>query len=128
MDTESERTRRLGCWNVGPIADALISGWTSAIPTPDFIPSYGYCNMLIDLGLGKECDPALREYWVNEVRARYQGDDGRKRARMASINLRDRDGLHRRLWDVEFPVHWMHVRISSYSFACWLLPFRTSIL
>jgi len=27
---------------------------------------------------------------------------------MAAINLRDRDGLHNRLWDVTCPVRWIH--------------------
>ena len=85
MDTENERTQRLGCWTVGPIADALVAGWTSESPTPDFTLDEGYCNMLVDLGLGKECDPALRDFLVNETRERYRGDEGRKRARMASI-------------------------------------------
>ena len=110
MDTESERSQRLGGWTVGPIADALVSGWTSEAPTPDFVLDDSYLNMLVDLGLGKECEAGLRDFWVNETRERYRGDDGRKRARMASINLRDRDGLHGRLWDVTFPVLWLHVR------------------
>jgi hypothetical protein len=109
MDTESERTQRLGCWTVAPIAESLISGWTSASPTPDFVLDDGYLNMLVDLGLGKDCDPAIRDFWVNETRERYRGDEGRRRARMACINLRDRDGLHGRLWDVTCPVLWLHV-------------------
>lgn len=108
MDTESERTQRLGCWTVGPIADALVGGWTSETPTPDFVLDDGYLGMLVDLGLGKDCDAALRDFWVSETRERYRGDDGRLRARMASINLRDRDGLHGRLWDIRAPVLWMH--------------------
>lgn len=115
MDSESKRTRALGCWDVAPLAGSLIDGWTSATPTPDFVLDDAYLNMLVDLGMGKGCKSELREFWVKETRERYRGDDGRKRARMASINLRDRDGLHGRVWDVECPVLWMHVSILSFT-------------
>ena len=36
-------------------------------------------------------------------------DDGRRRARMAAINLRERDGLHGRLFDIKCAVMWLHV-------------------
>lgn len=37
-----------------------------------------------------------------------QGDEGRKRIRMAAVNLRERDGLHGRLGYVKCPVLWLH--------------------
>jgi len=49
-----------------------------------------------------------RDYWVKEIQSNYAGDDGRRRVRMAAINLSDRDGLHRRLFDVKCPVLWLH--------------------
>jgi pimeloyl-ACP methyl ester carboxylesterase len=45
---------------------------------------------------------------VKEIQGNYQGDDGRRRARMAAINLSERDGLHSRLFDVRCPVMWLH--------------------
>jgi hypothetical protein len=51
----------------------------------------------------------VRDYWVKEIEANYQGDEGRQRIRMAAINLRDRDGLHTRAADVQCPVLWLHV-------------------
>jgi pimeloyl-ACP methyl ester carboxylesterase len=37
-----------------------------------------------------------------------KGDDGRKRLKECTINLRDRDGLHARLFDIRCPVLWLH--------------------
>jgi len=109
MDFESPRSMALGCWDVFPISDALIAGWSSATPTPDFAPDDAYCNTLVNLGMGPDCDPVLREYWVKAVKESYKGDEGRRRARMSCINLRDRDGLHGRVGDIKCPVLWVHV-------------------
>jgi len=46
---------------------------------------------------GKECAPELGPVV-----------GGRQRMRMAAINLRERDGLHGRLFDVRCPVLWLH--------------------
>ena len=95
-----------------PIGNALISGWSSDAPTPDFAPDDAYCNTLVTLGLGADCAPELREFWIRKVKECYKGDDGRRRARMAAINLRDRDGLHGRVADVRCPVLWVHVSVT----------------
>jgi hypothetical protein len=88
---------------------APIDAWTSKTPTPDFQPDLAYCDFLIDIGFGKTCSQETRDFWRKTIQANYQGDDGRRRARMAAINLRDRDGLHGRLFDVTCPVMWLHV-------------------
>jgi hypothetical protein len=74
------------------------------------VPSFEYADFLIDIGFGKDCAPAVRELWRRKIQENYRGDDGRRRIRMAAINLRDRDGLHARLFDVRCPVMWLHVR------------------
>ncbi|KAL8851666.1 MAG: hypothetical protein Q9221_003397 [Calogaya cf. arnoldii] len=108
LDYESERTRNLGCWNGPSLLTGSIDAWTSKTPTPDFEPEDEFCNFLIDIGFGKECDKSLRDFWVKTIKSNYRGDDGRRRARMAAINLRERDGLHGRLFDVQCPVMWLH--------------------
>lgn len=108
MDYESERTRKLGCWNAPELMAPTLDEWTSSSPTPDFAPSEGFANFLVDSGFGADCPGKTREFWVLQTIANYQGDDGRRRARMAALNLRDRDGLHGRLSDVRCPVLWMH--------------------
>jgi len=50
-----------------------------------------------------------RNLWRKTIKSNYQDDEGRRRARMAAINLRERDGLHGRLFDVRCPVLWLHV-------------------
>jgi len=108
MDYESERTRRLGCWDGATACTGPIDKWTTKTPTPDFQPDLEYCDFLIDIGFGKDCPAETRDYWRQTIQANYRGDDGRRRARMAAINLRERDGLHGRLFDVRCPVMWLH--------------------
>lgn len=85
-----------------------ISAWTTSKPTPTFEPATDYCDFLIDIGFGKECPQDTREFWRKTIKENYQGDDGRRRIRMAAINLAERDGLHSRLSDVRCPVLWLH--------------------
>lgn len=109
MDYESERTRTLGCWDGVAACTGPIDSWTSKTPTPDFQPDTSYCDFLIDIGFGKGVSSEMRDFWRKTIQANYRGDDGRRRARMAAINLRERDGLHGRLFDVKCPVMWLHV-------------------
>ena len=115
MDCESGRSRALGCWDGVAATTPSIEAWTTNEPTPDFEPSDTFCKFLIDVGFGKECDESVRGYWMHNIKKSYRGDDGRKRARMASVNLRERDGLHGRLFDVRCPVLWLHVRLDLLS-------------
>jgi len=108
MDNESERTRQLKCWDAPTLLTPNVDGWTSKTATPDFEPPEDYCNFLIDIGFGKDCAAETRALWVKTIQSNYKGDDGRRRIRMAAINLRDRDGLHPRLFDVRCPVLWLH--------------------
>ncbi|KAK4903246.1 hypothetical protein LTR27_000174 [Elasticomyces elasticus] len=108
MDYESERTRSLGCWNGPEDLQANIEAWTTNDKTDDFEPHEDYANFLIDIGFGKNCPKDARHFWVKEIKANYKGDDGRRRIRMAAINLAQRDGLHARLSDVRCPVLWLH--------------------
>ncbi|KAK5047981.1 hypothetical protein LTR84_006171 [Exophiala bonariae] len=108
LDYESERTRKLGCWDGVAACTGPIDKWTSNESTPDFQPDQDYCDFLIDIGFGKNCPQATRDTWRKIIPSNYQGDDGRRRARMAAINLRERDGLHGRLFDIRCPVMWLH--------------------
>lgn len=93
--------------------------WTVKNPTPDFEPDTKYCDFLIDTGFN-DCSLQTREFWRNSIKANYQGDAGRKRIRMAAINLAEHDGLHLRLPEVGCPVLWMQVsalaRLSRFCF------------
>ena len=113
MDYESERTRSLGCWDGEHLVGQSVQEWTTNKETPDFEISDDFCNFLIDIGFGKNCPSSVREFWTKTMKANYAGDAGRRRARMAAINLKERDGLHSRLFDVRCPVMWLHVSISA---------------
>lgn len=110
LDFESAKTRELGCWDAPRDLTPVIEGWTAKDKTPvdDFRPGNEFADFLIDIGFGKDCAQDVRDFWRNEIAQNYTGDGGRKRARMATINLRDRDGLHGRLADVVCPVLWLH--------------------
>lgn len=107
MDYESDRSRKLGCWESFEALDATITGFS--IPNSEFVPGDDFAGFLIDSGFGTDCPAETRQYWKSETAKNYQGDEGRKRLRMAAINLRDRDGLYSRLSDVVCPVLWLHV-------------------
>ena len=97
----------MGCWNAPEDLTSVIDGWSKPA-NDDFRPGNDFSDFLIDIGFGKDCDSSVRDFWRKEIANNYVGEEGRKRARMATINLRDRDGLHGRLADVVCPVLWLH--------------------
>lgn len=115
MDSECETTHQLNCWDAPTLLTPSITAWTAIDgPTPNFEPGDAYSDFLIDIGFGKEtCPSETRDFWRKTIRENYHGDEGRRRIRMAAINLRDRDGLHPRLSDVKCPVLWLHVGLVS---------------
>lgn len=117
LDSESERARELGCWNAPELIQPIISAWTTNDATPDFEPPDQYCDLLLDSGFGPDVKEEVKKFWIKEIKANYHGDDGRKRIRMAAINLKDRDSLLDRVWDIRCPVRWLHV--SGPAISCW---------
>jgi pimeloyl-ACP methyl ester carboxylesterase len=107
MDFESRRSRDLGCWDgiefCTPAIDALAEpvGEDWVIPTE-------LVDAVLKEGLGDDVTPEERSFWHATYQRNYTGDAGRKRVRISSINLRDRDGLHGRLDGVRCPVLRMH--------------------
>jgi len=108
MDYESERTRKLGCWDPTKSLTDLIQSVSSPSAVSSFEPTDDYCNYIIDIGFGKDCPASTRKQWTELVKKNYAGDDGRKRIRECAVNLRDRDGLHARLYNIRCPVLWVH--------------------
>ncbi len=107
MDTESPRSRELGCWDgvafCTPAIDAL-----AAEVDDDWVIPLELVDATLAEGFGDDVAPEERAFWHETHQRNYAGDDGRKRLRLSSINLRDRDGLHGRLDAVRCPVLWMH--------------------
>ncbi|KAE8863611.1 hypothetical protein PTNB73_06818 [Pyrenophora teres f. teres] len=83
-------------------------GWVTVRMALLGVTSKDFVDFLIEAGFGKACPEHVRRFWEEEMKRNYQGEEGRKRIRMAAINLRDRDGLHLRLEDVRCPVLWLH--------------------
>ncbi|KAL4975579.1 Alpha/Beta hydrolase protein [Aspergillus desertorum] len=107
LDSESEKTRQLGCWNGPNLLTPFVKQWTTDEPTPEFEPHNSYCDSLINIGFN-DCSNEVRNFWRATIKDNYRGDDGRRRIRMAAINLTERNGLHLRLPDVRCPVLWLH--------------------
>lgn len=108
MDYESVRSQKLGCWDGSAAVSPVLNALTTTQSTPDFAPNDDYCNFLCTSGFGESNTPELTQFWTRETKANYAGDEGRRRLRMCGINLKSRDGLHDRLFDVTCPVLWMH--------------------
>lgn len=107
MDYENARTEALGCWNghnaCTPVVDAL-----SEPLGDDWVVDGGFTDFILSAGIGGPTSEAQRQHWHQVHRENYSGDAARRRLLMASINLRDRDGLHGRLRYITCPVLWMH--------------------
>lgn len=108
MDHESDRTRKLGNFNAIETLTPPIKDLESKDPTPDFIMPDYFRKFPIYTGFGQDIDQATVDFWWDEYGKNYKGDDGRKRLKECTINLRDRDGLHARLSEVRCPVLWLH--------------------
>jgi microsomal epoxide hydrolase len=109
MDYESADSREKGCWNPAPILAGFHETWKSDAETPEFVVADVWCDMIGGLGFGSKASPEIVEFWKKVVRDVYQGDEGRKKLRMAAICLVSRDGLLWRLSDVKCPVYWLQV-------------------
>lgn len=107
MDYENARTEALGCWNAynacTPVVDAL-----SEPLGDDWVVDGGFTDFILSAGIGGPSSETQRQHWHQVHRENYSGDAARRRLLMASINLRDRDGLHGRLRYITCPVLWMH--------------------
>jgi len=90
MDYESERTRKLGCWDGFAVCTNSINAWTTSEPTPNFESDLDFCNFLIDIVFGKTYVEDLHRFWQKTIQSNYKG-------RQLAIDLRECDGLHGRL-------------------------------
>ncbi|KAI1779431.1 putative alpha/beta hydrolase [Hypoxylon cercidicola] len=105
MDMESTESRLKGCWDPAPFVTPFIQKWS--IPAPDFVVGDDWIGTLVSLGLGSAATPGVTKFWTEQLRRTYSGDEGRKKIRMATICLTERDGLLYRLGDIKCPVHWL---------------------
>ena len=106
MDHESQRSRDLGCWDGIEFCTPSIDAF--AVPVgDDWVVSSEFVDAVLGAGLGDDVSSDERAFWHRTHQQNYTGDEGRQRLRLATINLRDRDGLHARLDGVHCPVLWL---------------------
>lgn len=110
MDYESEASRSKGCWDPAAILTPFFEKWS--VPTPDFVIDEVWCGMVGGFGFGEHGTPEKVAFWTRTLQEVYRGDEGRKKAKMALLNLLTRDGLLQRLRDIRCPVHWLQVCLS----------------
>ncbi|PGH23798.1 hypothetical protein AJ80_02228 [Polytolypa hystricis UAMH7299] len=109
IDYESSVSRTKACWDPTPIIAPFIQTWsTPTSPNPeDFLIDEVWCGMVSTLGFGLNVTTETIEFWKQTLRDVYKGDEGRKKVRMATMNLLQRDGLGLRVRDVKCPVYWL---------------------
>ena len=106
MDAESQRSRDLGCWDGVSFCTPAIDALAEPVDDDWVIPT-DLVDAVLAEGLGENVPPEERAFWHATHQQNYAGDAGRRRLRLSTINLRDRDGLHGRLDDVRCPVLWL---------------------
>jgi pimeloyl-ACP methyl ester carboxylesterase len=106
MDYESQRSRDLGCWDGVAFCTPAIDALAGTVGD-DWVIPVELVDATLAEGFGDDVPSEERTFWHEEHQRNYRGDAGRERLRLASINLRDRDGLHGRLDRVRCPVLWL---------------------
>lgn len=115
MDYESSDSRSKGCWDPAAMLTPFFEKWSSPAPAAasasasaeDFVIDEVWCGMVGSVGFGEHGTPEKAAFWTRTLQEVYRGDEGRKKAKMALLNLITRDGLLHRLRDVKCPVHWL---------------------
>ena len=105
MDSESPRSRELGCWDGVAFCTPSIEALSAPVGDEWVVPEE-FVDTVVASGLG-EVPEDERAFWRATHAQNYTDDAGRRRLRTSLVNLRDRDGLHARLDDVRCPVLWM---------------------
>jgi pimeloyl-ACP methyl ester carboxylesterase len=106
MDYESQRSRELGCWDGIEFCTPSIDALAETVGDDWVVPGE-FVDAVLEAGLGDTVTADERSFWQATFANNYTGDAGRRRLRISTINLRDRDGLHARLDGVSCPVLWL---------------------
>ncbi|EXK32439.1 microsomal epoxide hydrolase [Fusarium oxysporum f. sp. lycopersici 4287] len=107
MDYESAESREKGCWDPKTQLGPFYENWHSTTPTPDFVVDDVWRGLVSSVGFGSNPSPETLAFWDGTLKQVYRGDEGRKKLRIAVVNLFERDGLLLRLRDVKCPVYWL---------------------
>ncbi|KAF5594847.1 microsomal epoxide hydrolase [Fusarium pseudoanthophilum] len=107
MDYESAESREKGCWDPKTQLGPFYESWHSTTPTPEFVVDDVWRGLVSSVGFGSNPSPETLAFWDETLKQVYRGDEGRKKLRIAVVNLFERDGLLLRLRDVKCPVYWL---------------------
>jgi pimeloyl-ACP methyl ester carboxylesterase len=118
MSSESPHALELGCWDAYSVLSPYIDAWATPSAMRIFEPDAAFIAAQVEKGFAKDGSLPDKDFWSVTLKRNWSGEEGRKRARMAAICLRDRDSLRARLGDVKCPVLWLQgERESEYSAA-----------
>jgi pimeloyl-ACP methyl ester carboxylesterase len=106
MDYESQRSRDLGCWDGIEFCTPSLEALADHVGDDWVVPGE-FVDAVLEAGLGEDVSLDERSFWHATHQRNYTGDAGRRRLRISTVNLRDRDGLHARLDSVRCPVLWL---------------------
>ncbi|RPB00753.1 alpha/beta-hydrolase, partial [Choiromyces venosus 120613-1] len=108
MFAESPETLELGCWDVKEGLGPLRSALQSMDPEPSFEPPASFLDAVISSGFGGCLSEDAVEFWKNSTKAVYDGVAGQKKLLGSTVCLMDRDGLEKRLREINVPVFVAH--------------------
>lgn len=107
MDAESPESRTKGGWDPKSTLSGFFESWCSTVPTPDFVIDDTWCGAVGSLGFGANVSAETIAFWTQTLKSVYVGDEGRKKAKGALLNLLERDSLLLRVRDIKCPVYWL---------------------
>ncbi len=99
MDYESSASREQGGWDPKAQLAAFYDKWSA--PIADFVVDEVWRGMVTGLGFSGTVGAETLSFWDQTLKEVYCGDEGRKKLRMALVNLMHRDGLLSRLRDIK---------------------------
>ena len=72
MDSESPRSRDLGCWDCPTATAGFVQLAADLTPKDDFEPGQDYYDYLMDIGHGKDADAPTRAFWAEIIKKRIK--------------------------------------------------------
>lgn len=111
MDYESADSREKGCWDPKKDLAPFYEKWS--LETADFVVDDVWRGLVANLGFSGSVTPETISFWDETLKEVYSGDAGRRKLRVALINLLSRDGLLLRLSDIKCPVYWLQVSLTA---------------
>ncbi|KAI9902358.1 hypothetical protein N3K66_001710 [Trichothecium roseum] len=108
MDYESSASRALGSWDPKTQLTAFYDKWSADADGEAFVVDAAWRDMVARLGFSGSVPAETLAFWDATLKEVYSGDEGRRKLRLALLNLLERDGLLARTRDVRCPVYWLH--------------------